>query len=212
MPILGDRLFNELDQERVLCITGALSGGKSRLAFDIALAYWRRGYRVNSNVPHNYVDWMNVREGLFKSFNIADEGGEYIRDAKGASLITRSAGKADYYMIFSGKRLPHKNLQNFILKVRFDFWQNLGIPLILWKGTVVTDEKTKFPIWQYLPSLVHGTYSTLTSSADLRKIFSLAEHTVKRLAEMEGQEAGETADAGLSGLAEDIAEGASLSG
>ena len=33
--ILGSRLFDELDQERIVCITGSLSGGKTRLAFDL---------------------------------------------------------------------------------------------------------------------------------------------------------------------------------
>ncbi len=212
MPILNERVFNELDQERIICITGSLSGGKTRLAFDIALRYWRKGFRVISNVPHNFDDWMGQGRGdLFKTYCVIDEGGEYIRQAKVASLITRSAGKANYYMVFAGKRLPHKNLQDVVIRPRFDFWQNYGIPLILWSAKVQADEKYRFPVWQYMPSLLHGTYSTITSSAGLENIFKFADNTVRRLAESEGQIAGTSADAGVEGFAEDLAEGIALS-
>lgn len=207
MPILNSRVFDELDQERIICITGSLSGGKTRLAFDIGLIYWRKGFRVLSNVPHNYVNWTGVNDDdLFKTYNVVDEGGEYVRQAKVGSLITRSAGKANYYMVFAGKRLPHKNLQDIVIRPRFDFYQNYGIPLILWKAQVNADEKYKFPIWQYLPQRVHGTYSTRTSSAGLEDIFRRAQNTVNKLAEMEGQTAGSSADAGFSGLADDLSE------
>lgn len=209
MPILNQRIFNELDQERVICITGALSGGKSRLAFDIALNYWRMGFRILSNVPHNFVSDTKDTFDLFKTYVIVDEGGEYVRQSKMASAITRSAGKANYYMIFAGKRLPHKELQTLIIRPRFDFYQNYGIPLILWRATVLADEKYKFPIWQYIPQVLHGTYSTLTSSGGIESILARAENTVNLLAQMEGQTAGKTNDAGIAGFAEDIAEGVS---
>lgn len=211
MPILNDRVFNELDQERILCITGALSGGKSRLAFDIALHYWRMNFRVLSNVPHNFVHNGEDDFDLFKTFNIIDEGGEYVRAQKLASAITRSAGKANYYMVFAGKRLPHKELQQIIIKPRFDFWQNYGIPLILWRAHVNCDEKYKFPVWQYLPQNLHGTYSTLTSSGGIEQIIARAENTVVKLARMEGQTAGASIDAGIGGFADDLASLTGLS-
>jgi hypothetical protein len=206
--ILGSRLFEELDQERIICITGSLSGGKTRLAFDLALFYWRRGYRVFSNVPHNFKNWTGVETyDLFKSYVIIDEGGEYVRSSKLASAVTRSAGKANYYAIFAGKRLPHKNLQDIVIRPRFDFWQNYGIPLILWRAVVNADEKYKFVFFQAFPSLVHGTYSTRTSSGAIEDISSRALRTVELLAKMEGQTAGESLEAGYTGLADDLAEG-----
>ena len=207
MPILGERLFNELDQERYICITGSLSGGKSRLAFDIALHYWRQGFRVLANVPHNFIDTDLTRpdEGmLYRSYCVIDEGGEYIRTAKLSSLITRSAGKADYYVVFAGKRLPHKELQGIIIKPRFDFYQNYGIPVILWRALVNATEKYKFPFWQVFPSAIHGTYSTRTSSGGVENFISRAALTVQHLAAMEGQEAGQQAEAGFAGLADDL--------
>ena len=207
MPILNSRLYDELDQERIICIGGSLSGGKTRLAFDIALFYWRKGFRVLSNVPHNFEHWMG--EGtydLFKTFVVIDEGGEYVRQSKVASLITRSAGKANYYTIFAGKRMPHKNLQDIVIRPRFDFYQNYGIPVILWRAKVNTDEPYRFTFWQVFPQLVHGLYSTRTSSGGIEDIFKRAQITVDRLAEMEGQEAGQQAEAGYGGLADDLAE------
>jgi len=213
MPILGVRLFEEFDEMRTICIGGGLSAGKTRLAFDIALPYWRRGYRIFSNVPHNFSHWMGDNDfALFRSLCIFDEGGEYVRDQKTASMLTRSEGKADYYSIFCGKRMPHKNLQDVVIKPRFNFYMNYGVPLILWHVKVNADDAYKFGFFQYLPQKMHGTYSTLTSSGGIEKILLRAEFTVKRLAEMEGQIAGVQADAGVTGLAEDFASGiASLS-
>jgi len=212
MPILNSRLYDELDQERIICITGSLSGGKTRLAFDIALFYWRRGFRVFSNVPHNFNHWMGQGDfDLFKTYVVIDEGGEYVRQAKVASLITRSAGKANYYAVFAGKRLPHKNLQDIVIRPRFDFYQNYGIPVILWKAKVNADENYKFSFWQVFPSRIHGTYSTKTSSGGIEDIFSRASRTVERLAQMEGQEAGQQVEAGYTGLADDLAESLSSS-
>ncbi len=205
--ILGSRLYDELDDERSICITGSLSGGKTRLAFDIALFYWRRGYRVFSNVPHNFKNWTGVETyDLFKSYVVIDEGGEYVRQAKVASSITRSAGKANYYAIFAGKRLPHKNLQDIVIRPRFDFYKNFGIPLILWRAQVNADEKYKFVFFQAFPQLVHGTFSTRTSSGGIEDIFARAQYTVDLLAKMEGQEAGQQVEAGYTGLADDLAE------
>jgi len=209
MPILGTRLFDELQDDRMVCITGPVSGGKSRLGFDLALYYWRKGYRVFSNVGHTYEHYMGD-DGLtlFKSFVIVDEGGEYVRQSKIASAITRSAGKADYYVLFTGKRLPHKNLQDIIIRPRFDFYHNYGLPFILWSCKVnSTDKPYKFTFVQYFPQAVHGVYSTLSSSSSIEKIFLRADNTVKRLAEMEGEVAGSQSEAGFEGLADDLSEG-----
>jgi len=207
--IIGTRLYNELDDERSVCVTGRLSGGKTRLAFDIALYYWRMGYRVISNVPHNFDDWMTFQDvgTLHKSFCILDEGGEYVRAGKLASSITRSAGKADYYTIFAGKRLPHKDLQRIIVVPRFDFFANFGLPALLWQGTVMSAQpRYKFLFWQIFPQVIHGTYSTLSSSAGIENFITRSLVTVNWLAAHEGHSAGLQQDAGLEGFADDVAE------
>jgi len=211
MPILGDRVYQELEQERIICITGRLSGGKTRLGFELALPWWKRGYRINSNSAHNFINWTGVfTYDLYRSFNIVDEGGEYVRQEKMASMITRSAAKSDYFVVFAGKRLPHKALQQVIIKPRFDFYFNYGIPLILWKAKVSGgDEPYKFSFFQVYPQYTHGTFSTRTSSAGIEEILARAEKTVDRLAREEGQTAGRQLDAGWEGLADDLAGGLS---
>jgi len=204
--IVGDRIFNELDTERIICIGGSLSGGKTRLAFDLARYYWRRGWRVNSNTAHNFKTYGADPFHLFKTFNIVDEGGEYVRSAKIASLITRSAGKADYYVVFAGKRPPHKNLQDIIVKPRFDFYQNYGLPVILWRVRVNSDIPYVFTFWQILPQRIHGTFSTRSSSGGIETFIKRAEFTVQELARMEGQDAGIQVEAGVKGFADDLAE------
>lgn len=205
--ILGSRIYDELDTSRFMCITGVLSGGKTRLAFDLAVPYWRRGMTVNANVTHNFSGdnrpaWQH--DMLYDTFNIADEGGEYVRKAATASTLVRSAGKANYYFIFSGKRLPHNSLQELIVMPRFDFYANYGLPFILWRCTVHGAKKYDVHFWQFLPQLIHGTYSTRTSTSDIDVLIRMAENTVKHLAATEGQEAGQQRTAGLDGLADDL--------
>lgn len=220
MPIYSQRIYSELDTERIACISGVLSGGKTRLAFDLAVPYWRSGkYQINSNVISNFEGlpqtkfYQNVRipaeenTHLFKTFNILDEGGEYVRTLKLSSSITRSAGKADYYMVFAGKKMPHKELQGLVIRPRFNFWDNFGLPLILWKAKVNCDTPYTFNFIQWFPQAIHGTYSTLSSSAGIENIITRADNTVRLLATMEGQIAGETREAGLEGLADDFANG-----
>jgi hypothetical protein len=203
--ILGSRIFDELDYERIVCIGGSLSAGKTRLAFDLALPYWRKGYRVRSNVPHNFVDLDNAKgKLLYKTFCILDEGGEYVREQLVASSITRSAGKADYYAIFSGKRLPHKMMQGMIISPRFDFYVNFGIPAILWSANVKAEKNYKFLFWQVFPQLVHGTYSTLTSSGGIEEFIKQAQSTMDDLARREGQEAGRAVAGTVIGFYDDI--------
>jgi len=207
--IIGDRIYNELDDERSICITGALSGGKTRLGFDLALRYWRLGYRVFANVPHNFdhLEGIDNTYDLYRSFVVCDEGGEYVRKSLLASTITRSAGKADYYVLFTGKRLPHKELQRIIVMPRFDFYRNYGIPVIVWRAKILSaDPVYKFNFTQVFPQVLHGTYSTRSSSAGIDDFISRAQNTVLRLAREEGHEAGAGTEAGLEGLADDLAQ------
>jgi len=215
MPILSQRIFDEINTEKAVCITGVLSGGKTRLAFDLALPYWRSGkYRVISNCANNFVGNKPItsyqgkeigNKHLFKTFIVLDEGGEYVRTLKIASLITRSAGKADYYVVFAGKKLPHKELQGVVIRPRFNFYDNFGLPFIWWSVKVASDVPYKFSFIQWFPSALHGTYSTLSSSAGIEDIISLSSLTVDKLAEIEGQIAGKTVEAGLEGFADDLA-------
>ncbi len=210
MPIVGDRLFNELDATHTACITGDLSAGKDRLAFDLALTYWREGFKIISNAPHNFgselqrFGWEDAQD-LHKSFCIFSEGGEYIRSQKLASDLTRSAGKDNYYAIFAGKKPPHKILQDMIIVPRFNFYLNYGIPAILWKVVINGFTKSKFTFFQVQMAQIHGIYSTRTSTAGIDNILTLARRTVDRLAKEEGHSAGVTQEQNASGFADDFA-------
>jgi len=211
MPIVGERLFYELDAERCACISGRLSGGKDRLAFDIATMYWHRGYKIISNAPHNYgrtlqsFGWEDATD-LHKSVVIASEGGELVRAQKLATDIVRSAGKDNYYVLFAGKKLPHKILQDMVIRPRFDFYLNYGIPAILWKVKINDgDTKLQFTFFQVQMALVHGVYSTKTSAAGIENIITLARRTVDRLASDEGHEAFISEEQSASGYADDVA-------
>lgn len=179
-------LKKEILFSRVFCVTGRLRGGKTRLAFDIYRSYYPE-YRLRANLPNVWqaqgigvipksrpmkpseaVAYYYAKSGeitpdySYHTYNIIDEGGEFVRRERLASYLTRSAGKADAIYCFSGKRLPHKSLQELVLYPVFDFWLNFLIPIVLWRAevTVGLSDRYKFYFAQYFPMMLHGYYST----------------------------------------------------
>lgn len=127
---------------------------------------------------------------LYKTFIHLDEAGEVARTSKLSSLVTRSAGKANSIVAISGKKLPHKDLQEIVCVAVYDFDVNLGLPFILWNAKVNPGPGVKpysFLFWQVFPRLVHGIYSTMGSGGSIDSIVNAAALTVARLAYDEGQ-------------------------
>ena len=209
--LIGNRFIDELQSERVAYIGGSLDAGKTRLAFEAARFLWLRGYRVIANVPHNYLrPESHDKSFLYKSVVILDEGGEFFRDAKTGSVITRSAAKSDYYVLIPAKRPPHKSMVRLSISPRFNFLSVYGIPAIWWKVVVRADQNYTVSFWQIFPGLIHGTYSTKTSAGGIEIILSLAEKTAKKLANDEGQEAGQELKTGLAQLQREALENFSV--
>jgi hypothetical protein len=167
MAILwDDGFFTELDDNRILTITGRLSSGKSLLAVELSERKLKKGYRLLSqmrctwNDPYSSV--LPDEQGKYHVFVIFDEGGLYFRSWKAASAVSTFAAKIDSYVVFAGRKLPHDDLQSLTCQVWFDFFKWFLIPLKIWRYDVVNGKKTyngyfiQTGWWQYW-----GIYDTL---------------------------------------------------
>lgn len=164
----GSRFFAELEQERIVCISGALGTGKTLLAHEIALPYIRQGYRFVTNTSSAWAhDWRKLQPvnefGQMKIIADVDEGGLYVRTAKTASKLASFARKLDAYLIFSGKKLPHDDLQSLRIYLWFDFYKNFALPFKVFRYDVKVDTTKNYHgyVWQTAWQGFYGVYSTL---------------------------------------------------
>lgn len=162
------QFFAEFNQERILCFTGKLGTGKSLLTHCIAYPYLTRGYRFVTNMASVWADdWRTMKPipplMQMKVFAAVDEGGLYVRTFKTASAISSFARKLDSYIIFSGKKLPHQDLQGMKLYQWFDFWKNFLIPVKVYRYDIQVETTKNYSgyIWVMAWSAWYGLYSTL---------------------------------------------------
>lgn len=165
----GARFFAELEQERIICITGKLGTNKSLLAHVVAEPYLRKGYRFVTNMASVWAepDWRNIKPipplMQYKIFANVDEGGLYVRTFKTASALSSFARKLDSFICFSGKKLPHSDLCDFKLYLWFDFWKNFLIPVKVYRYDVRVETTKNYSgyVWFTGWSSYYGIYSTL---------------------------------------------------
>jgi len=162
------RFYAELEQERILCISGQLGSNKSLLAHMLAVPYLYKGYRFVTNMASAWgEDWRTLKplppNNQYKVWAAMDEPGLYVRTFKTASVLSSFARKLDAYLIFCGKKLPHQDLQNLNLYQWFDFNKNFLIPLKVYRYDVrVSTTKTYAGyIWVTAWQAYYGVYSTL---------------------------------------------------
>ncbi len=166
MIIWDDGFFTELDDNRILAITGRLSSGKSLLAIELAERYLKRGYKLVSQMTCAWNDEPETVEadelGRRHVVAIVDEGGLYFRTSKSSNSVSSFAAKMDSYIIFSGRKLPHESLCSLTCQVWFDFWKNFLIPVKLWRYDVENGRKAYHGFfWQTGWWVYWGIYDTL---------------------------------------------------
>lgn len=164
--IWDDGFFTELDDNRILVITGRLSSGKTLLATELAERKLKKGYKLLSQFRciwnDEYKDVLPDEHGKYHAVAIVDEGGLYFRSAKSASAVSSFAAKLDTYIIFSGRKLPHDDLCSLTCQVWFDFFKYFLIPVKVWRYDVANGKKTysgyfvQTSWWHYW-----GVYDTL---------------------------------------------------
>lgn len=163
------RFYAELEQERIICVSGQLGSGKSLIAHMIAHPYLQQGYRFVTNMASVWAepDWRHIQPlpplYQYKVVAALDEPGLYVRTFKTASVLSSFARKLDAYLIFCGKKLPHQDLQNLVLYQWFDFYKNFLIPLKVYRYDVHVSTTKSYQgyIWVSAWQAYYGIYSTL---------------------------------------------------
>jgi len=167
MAILwDDGFYTELDDNRILVITGRLSSGKSLLACELAERYLKKKYRLLSQTQCVWNDDFETvipdDKGKLHTVIWMDEGGLQYRTSKASQALSSFAAKMDCYIIFSGKKMPHEDLCTLSCSVWFDFFKWFLIPIKIWRYDVTNNRKSysgyfvQTSWWEY-----YGIYNTL---------------------------------------------------
>lgn len=178
MIIWDDGFFAEMDDSRMVYITGRLGSGKSCLAVELSERYLRKGYKLLSQVR---CVWNDDPAGMVmddlgrrKVCMWIDEVGLYFRRASTAGSVSSFARKQDMYLIFSGRKAPHEDLCDLTLQLWFDFFKWFLIPLKLWRYDRVNGKKSyhgyvlSFAWWE-----IFGIYDTLDPGDNPEAVVSL---------------------------------------
>lgn len=122
MTLYGADLFlNDIQQQRLVTITGHNGCGKTNLAFEMAMYYLRRGYKLISNIDNVWQD-ENMLERLQEpgyikhSVIIMEEAGHHMRKWEYFEPLVLYKRKFDTFIFLPSARLPHENLSEFVAK------------------------------------------------------------------------------------------------
>lgn len=173
--ISDDGFFTELNDAKMVYITGRLSSGKTLLGVKIAEYFLKKGYGYISTILCVWNDdpatiLMN-EVGHRRCVIHVDEVGLYFRTQKSASSVASFAAKQDCILLFTGKKAPHKDLCDLTLILRFNFYKWLLIPLHLWRYDVNNGNQTysvhvlEWAWWEYF-----GIYNTVHPGSNPTKL------------------------------------------
>lgn len=171
MIVYDDGFFGELDDNRILAITGRLSSGKTLMAVQLAQRYLARGYRLISQTGcvwnDEAKDIVPDSRGKLHCVIIIDEGGLYFRTQDMARAVSSFAAKLDCYVIFAGRKLPHKDLCSLTCQMWFNALRWFWLPFKVWRYSVENGQKTysgfflETAWWDF-----YGVYDTLDPGDD----------------------------------------------
>jgi len=191
--VVDDGFFTELDDSRMVTLTGRLGAGKTLLGMGIAERYLARGYRLATNVQSVWGDAWDAIEDLGdggrRAVVLVDEGGLYIRSMKSVSALAAFARKLDTYIIICGRREPHEEMCELVVAPRFDFRRNFLIPAWLWRWE---NRGARRPygghILEWGRSGLFGVYDTVNPGANPNRLLALVEGWARSLFERYGLE------------------------
>lgn len=197
--IMDGGFFTELEDERIVSITGRLGSGKTLLAMTIAERFLKRGYRLVTNVSTVWKDDYGKvtmdETGSVKAVILIDEGGLYIRTMDTVGALVAFARKIDSYVLVSGRREPHEEMMNLSVFPWFDFKRNLGLPIRTWKWVQRGSKKMYGGlIWEMGWTGYYGVYNTVDPGDNPRKLKETVEAWAGDLFRLYGHDEYELSD------------------
>lgn len=167
MILFDDGFFSELKDTWMVYIGGRLGCGKSLLALDIAEYFLKSGKRRlftnlstvwNDDLPET----INYESNSQPAVIIVDEGGLYIRSMDTVAELSSFSRKLDSILIVCGKREPHNEICELVIRPRFDFSRNLMLPIWLWRFDVEAEKQSYHGfLWQFWRQGLFGIYDTV---------------------------------------------------
>lgn len=192
--IIDTGFISEFLTERIVCITGSLGSGKTLIAHEIAEYFLKKGYRFYGNCKSEWIDdyvvELNKKGEQVKAVILCDEGGLYVRTFADVKRLASYARKLDLYIIFSGKKLPHEDLQSLVLYCWYDFFKNWRIPLKIWRYDVEVQTSKSYHGYIYQTGWwkYYGVYSTLDPGDDVEGTLKKIDKWIDRFRELYGDE------------------------
>lgn len=192
MILYDSGFFAELNATRMACITGSLGSGKTLIAHEIAKPYLDKGYKFGGNISSAWLDRIEDiipdNQGALKTFFVLDEAGMYVKSVGSATALAGFARKLDIYLLFCGRKLPHRDLTELRMYLWFDCWKNFYIPLWVWRWDVDVQGTKKYHgfVFQTGRGAYYGLYSTLDPADHPLTILKAIEAGTRNLFEIHG--------------------------
>lgn len=206
-------LGNEFRTSRMIAIAGNLGAGKTLIVHDVVRPLLEKGYRYITNYrcvwADNPEDVKPDEFGARHAVIVIDEGGIYLRKFRDVARLSMIARKLDIYLVFSGRKLPHKDLCELTLFPWLDLWSQFLIPIKIWKGVVDASKQYAFFVFQSFWWQNYGLYSTLDPGAPAEAIIEIVQRWTKEYFARWGYDvhALEKAINALSSFSDDTTEG-----
>jgi len=178
MALIGAGTFLALLSGYRSCwISGKWGGGKTSLAFYLAMPFLEKGYRLITNSRCIWADdmeqleWVN-ESGHLKAFVVIDEGGVDIESSKQVKAYMAYAAKMDIITMIPSGTEPPPEAKKLVVQVVFNF-SKIGIPLIVYHWRLRWGEAKDNGIFLWLdPSPVYGVYSRQDPGEDAAEIMA----------------------------------------
>jgi len=191
--IYDDGFMLELQENFSVYVTGKLQSGKTLMGVTIAEPFLKKGYSYLSTIRCAWNDDPATitmdKLGRRRCVIHIDEVGLYFRTQKSASAVASFASKQDCILIFTGKKAPHKDLCDLTLRLRFNLYKWLLIPIKIWRyevnngsynysGTVI-----EWAWWEY-----YGIYNTLHPGSRPDKLVEIVKTWTKEYFDLWGED------------------------
>lgn len=196
----GGMFLRALRDYRVLWLDGRYGGGKTLLAYYLAMALVEKGYAkyIISNVQSVWNDGINkvmenVRSGQYlDAVLILDEGGIFLENQGQAKAFNAFLRKYNIILLLPSVQPPAAVLQRFACFREVE-WTALGLPMWQYKAALRTGQSSGradrdvFRFWLTNPANMFGIYDTEALPLDANAIENMMKEHLQNVKKYRGE-------------------------